>query len=195
MVKQDAVELCSTMGLMLKKTADSADATYVHMPFSLFPTPFPAESFSHSLELQPYMGQVVAGIVRDPRHNIFPVLQGISELDEFLKRLLSISEQFNTRKAHGLPVQDTHMCILRSDYMIDWPVLADKPKLKLVEYNTVAVALLAVSDRVKQLQRSINTKYADDLPVNYHADFSHYLKSDPAFASNPIFQDGYSQFD
>jgi hypothetical protein len=58
------------------------------MPFSLFPTPFPAEVFKQSLELQPYLGQVVAGIVRDPHANIYPVLEGMAKLDEFLLRLL-----------------------------------------------------------------------------------------------------------
>ena len=79
--------------------------------------------------------------------------------------------------------------------MIDWPELSTEPKLKLVEYNTVAVALLAVSDRVKLLQRNINMKYKDDLPSTYVSDFNYYLKTDPVFAENPIFQDGYSQFD
>lgn len=195
MIKQDAVELCSTMGLMLKKTVDPNDPAYVHMPFSIFPTPFPAESFAQSLDFQPYLGQAVAGIVRDPQHNIYPVLHGISLLDDFLKRMLEVSAEFNARKSAGLPVQNTHMCILRSDYMIDWPDLTQAPQLKLVEYNTVAVSLLPVSHRVKLLQRNINLKYKDDLPFNYVNDFDHYLNTDPAFSANPILQEGYSQFD
>ena len=50
--------------------------------------------------------------------------------DPFLHRLLEVSEKFNQ-----LPVkQDIHLCILRSDYMVD-KVTKD---LKLVEYNTIA---------------------------------------------------------
>lgn len=65
-VKQDAVELCTTIGFMLKKSTDLQDPLYMHMPFSLFPTPFPAELFRESLELQLPLGLVVAGIVADP---------------------------------------------------------------------------------------------------------------------------------
>ena len=85
------------------------------------------------------------------------------------------------------------MCILRSDYMIDWSVLDQEPVLKLVEFNTVAVSLLPQADRVKQLQRTINHKYIDDLNFHYDRDFDHYLKTDPTFAANPILQEGYSQ--
>lgn len=192
-VKQDAVELCYTMGLTMKQSRDSNDQKYVHMPFSMFPSPFPAEPFHESLVLQPLVGKIVAGIVRNPAENIFPVLDEISKLDDFLARLLQISRDFNTRKAAGEPVQNIHMCILRSDYMIDWPQLDQKPLLKLVEFNTVAVSLLPQADRVNKLQQIINHKYTDDLSFNYVSNFNHYLKTDPAFATNPIFDDNYSQ--
>jgi hypothetical protein len=39
-----------------------------------------------------------------------------------------------------------------------------------VEYNTVAVSLLAVADRVKLLQRYINDKYRSLLTWNYEPD-------------------------
>ncbi len=55
-IKQDAVELCTSIGLMLKQTTDLQDPVYVHMPFSLFPTPFPAELFQEALELQQPLG-------------------------------------------------------------------------------------------------------------------------------------------
>lgn len=61
------------------------------MPLSLFPTPFPAELYAESISLQPSLGKVVAGIVRDPQKNIYNALEEISKLDDFLARLVKIS--------------------------------------------------------------------------------------------------------
>jgi hypothetical protein len=69
------------------------------------------------------------------------------------------------------------------------------PALKLVEYNTVAVSLLASAARVNILQKTINHKYRGDLACNFSDDFNHYVKEDPTLKSNPILQDGYSSFD
>jgi hypothetical protein len=69
------------------------------------------------------------------------------------------------------------------------------PALKLVEYNTIAVSLLASAARVNILQKLINHKYRGDLACNFSDDFNHYVKEDPTLKSNPILQDGYSSFD
>ena len=47
------------------------------------------------------------------------------------------------------------MCVLRCDFMIDWP--CDKPKL--VEYNTIASSFGVLSQRVEQAQLYIRDKY------------------------------------
>ena len=58
------------------------------------------------------------------------------------------------------------MCVLRSDYMIDWPK-DYQAKLKLVEYNTVAVSMLPVSNKVSLIHNYIFNKYKTDLALNY----------------------------
>ena len=103
-IKQDAVELCSTLGLMLKQKKENQDPAYIHMPFSLFPTPFPAELFSEAVTLQPILGEIVAGLIRDPTNNIAFVLKEMELLDEFLHKLLEISKEFNERRKNGLLV-------------------------------------------------------------------------------------------
>ena len=107
--------------------------------------------------------------------------------------MIEISKLFNARKHEGLPVQDIHMCILRSDYMVDWPRSDEEPKLKLVEYNTVAVSLLCVADRLKKLHHYLNQKYKDQLICNYSQDFDQYLKTH--FSHHPIFNEGFSQLE
>jgi hypothetical protein len=78
------------------------------------------------------MGKLVAGIVRDPSL-IHKTLGSFIKHDDFIARLLEVSSTFHGCDA-TVPRQDVHMCILRTDYMIDVPT----NKLKLVEYNTIA---------------------------------------------------------
>ena len=50
--------------------------------------------------------------------------------------------------------------------MIDWPK-DYQAKLKLVEYNTVAVSMLPVSNKVSLIHNYILKKYKTDLALNY----------------------------
>jgi hypothetical protein len=46
------MELCVNLGLMLKDKNDDQDPAYVHLPFSLFPTPYPTEMFIQACDMQ-----------------------------------------------------------------------------------------------------------------------------------------------
>ena len=104
-----------------------------------------------------------------------------------MKRLLEISKEFNHAKASGKRVQNTHMCILRSDYMVDWPVITAEPRIKLVEYNTIAVSMLPLADKVQKLHRYVNAKYHDLLPMSYPSSLTQHV------SHLPFFQADYSQ--
>jgi hypothetical protein len=54
------------MGLLLKQKYDEKDVSFIHMPFSLFPMPYPSESFMEACELQIPFGRIVAGLIREP---------------------------------------------------------------------------------------------------------------------------------
>lgn len=47
------------------------------------------------------------------------------------------------------------MCVLRCDFMLDWP--SDSPKL--VEYNTIASSFGVLSQKVKAMQRYVKERY------------------------------------
>jgi hypothetical protein len=93
-IKQDVVDLCPAIGLTTKATPNINDPKYTHTPISLFPTPFPLELYKESIALQPALGQVIAGIVRDPDNNIYEVLKDMQKLDEFMNKLLEVSHAF-----------------------------------------------------------------------------------------------------
>lgn len=55
------------------------------------------------------------------------------------------------------------MCILRNDFMIDWP--SNEPKL--VEYNTIASSFGVLSHKVRRCQKYVRDKYEEDINYNY----------------------------
>lgn len=64
------------------------------------------------------MGVVVADMVKRPNSFIHNVLNPFAESDDFIKRLLKVSAAFNDPN-DKVPKQDIHMCILRTDFMVD----------------------------------------------------------------------------
>jgi hypothetical protein len=167
-VKQDAVELCVTSGLMLKDKKDNQDPAYVHMPFSLFPMPYPTDSFLQACEMQKPLGRLISGLLRDPEQNIWNTLAGMRKYDSFMDRLLQISEKLNERRKTGLKTQEIQFCLMRADYIIDWSRLtAEEPNLKLVEFNTIACGMLPVTAITSQLQEYIANKYGLDFDYSY----------------------------
>lgn len=76
-----------------------------------------------------------------------------------MHKLMQVSKVYNS----GGLRQDIHMCVLRSDYMLD----QQSQQFKLVEYNTVACSFGCLSQKVKNLQEYIYDKYAKGLSFNY----------------------------
>jgi glutathione synthase len=121
-------------GLSMKASANPAEVEYSHVPFSLFPTPYPVEHYEKAKELQSPLADMIAALVQKP-HVIHDVLKYFQEQDPFLKKLVDMSKTYNSPSQKFK--QNLHPLILRSDYMIDAPTNS----LKLVEYNTIASSL------------------------------------------------------
>lgn len=64
------------------------------------------------------MGVVVADMVKRPNGFIHEVLKPFAENDDFIRRLLEVSAAFNDPNCK-VPKQDIHMCILRTDFLVD----------------------------------------------------------------------------
>jgi hypothetical protein len=80
--------------MIFKASPDQEDVMYQHVPMSLMATPYPLKHYKHALELDPAMGKLVAGIVRDPSM-INKTLDSFSKQDDFIARLLDVSKAFN----------------------------------------------------------------------------------------------------
>ena len=77
--------------------------------------------------------------------------------------MVDISKAFNAQRERGEPVQDIHMCVLRSDYMLDMPTSS----IKLVEYNTIASSFGCLSHKVSEMHEYVRSKYEDELMMNH----------------------------
>jgi len=148
---------------MVKMNTVRGDPHYKHAPISLFPTPYPIDIYKKALALQQPMGDLIGGIISNPAKNIHDLLASFAAKDAFMARLIDVSKVFAAQRSRGEPVQDIHCLILRSDYMIDQPTHS----IKLVEYNTIASSFGCLSNKVREMQRYVFSKYGDRLPFNY----------------------------
>jgi len=57
--------------------------------------------------------------------------------------------------ARKSPKQDVHMCIFRTDFMID----IYSSKLKMIEFNTIATGCGSLWQRIIEIQGYIEDKY------------------------------------
>ena len=96
------------------------------------------------------MGDLIADLVHQPKI-IQDMLKYYKEHDELMAKLISISEKFSALTIR----QNIHLCILRSDYMID----KYTSTLKLVEYNTIATSFGCLAQKTVEIQSYIRTKY------------------------------------
>lgn len=132
------------------------------------------------LDYQLPLGILIAHIVRDPRKNIHRILAKFSKVDKFMRRLIEVSETFQIQRESGLPTQDIHMCVLRTDFMIDWP----QRSVKLVEYNTIASGMMSLSSKASQIHDYLLDKYAETnlessyINVKDGEKFSHFIEKD-----------------
>ncbi|CDW80919.1 glutathione synthetase [Stylonychia lemnae] len=146
---------------MVKSNTKADSVEYNHAPISLFPTPFPSVHYLGAQNLQSHLGVMINDLVRKP-DQIHDILQYFKLHDELMQKMLKVSEAYQKKELR----QETHACILRSDYMID----SVTDSLKLVEYNTVASSFGCLCQKVTEVQNLVRNKYADSLSFNYTPD-------------------------
>ena len=101
---------------------------------------------------------MISDLVHQP-DKIWETLKFFKEQDELMTKMIKLSEKFNS-----LPIkQNIHLCILRSDYMVD----KVSGSLKLVEYNTIASSFGCLHQRTREMQKFIRSKYEGDIKYNY----------------------------
>jgi hypothetical protein len=97
---------------------------------------------------------LVHDLVKKPEV-MYKILEKMAEGDELMTKLIEISKRVEQTPWK----QKIQICILRSDYMLD----KNSQTMKLVEFNTIACAGSPQSQRVREVQSCIMTKYSEDL--------------------------------
>ena len=140
----------------------------IHAPLSLFPSPFPRNLFQNALRLQKIYNTLYARIALDEEF-LDGVMGEVAQVDEFTGELwkswrrlrdegitevrIFIFESF-IRVRWCTLLQDYHLGIFRSDYLLHAPKDSDEPiSLKQVEFNTISSSFGALSDRASSLHK------------------------------------------
>ncbi|KAH7098783.1 glutathione synthase [Auriculariales sp. MPI-PUGE-AT-0066] len=132
-----------------------------HVPFALFPSPFPRRLFNQAKELQSLYHELYARVASDYAF-LDQVVNEIGDADPFVKRLWGIFQQCHEE---GI-AQPIHMGIVRSDYLLH--EVEDKPfAMRQVEFNAIGCAFGPHSQSIGNLHKYLHTLtgYCDSSPL------------------------------
>ncbi|KAF2715155.1 glutathione synthase [Pleomassaria siparia CBS 279.74] len=121
-------------------------------PVTLFPSLFPRTCFDEGLGIQTAYNELYSAIARDEAW-LQSIIEGLVEIDDFTGKLW---QTHLAVKKEGY-VQDLSLGLFRSDYMvhIDPDSSHSSPRLKQVEFNTIASSFGGLSSRVSTLHKHL----------------------------------------
>eukprot|EP01135_Chromosphaera_perkinsii_P003517 Nk52_evm17s246 gene=Nk52_evmTU17s246 len=148
-----------------EKEGGAREILVSHTPFTLLPSPFPADQFKKAQDIQAALCRLQHYVSCD--HDFLTsTLSAASETDEFTARLLDI---LATCKAEGIS-QSLSMGIFRSDYMLNSIKNASDEKpaysIKQIEMNTISTAFLGLGPIVSRLHKFVTERYDLDMTAN-----------------------------
>lgn len=156
-VKQEIINYCLGKRLSVKEKADDDCQTFVHVPLSIAPSPFPRESYEAVTEIQVSVNKLVEHMMmKIPR--VRELFGNLQEKDEFIGGLIKISKA--VEKAEHK--QKGYLGILRSDYMHDKETNAPK----LIEVNTIASSFGPLSWGINELHKHLINQYEMDVDLD-----------------------------
>lgn len=138
-----------------------------HVPFALFPTPFPRNQFVKAQSVQLYFNTLMHRVRNDPEF-LISNLSEAAQTDEFTSRLISIYKSILSEGAH----QSVSLSIHRADYMLHEKEDVSEPEIKQVEINTISAAFGALTTVTSRLHRFLFSRFnlgnngPETLPIN-----------------------------
>lgn len=128
-----------------------------NVPVTLFPSPFPRVCFQQAKAVQKAYNELYAGVSRDEDF-LSSMVKEVADGDEFIGNLWKIHCRV---KEEGY-VQNLSLGLFRSDYMVhkDTKDPSSIPKVKQVEFNTIASSFGGLSSQTCALHRFLaDTEY------------------------------------
>jgi hypothetical protein len=141
-LKHLAIDWCSTNGLIVRN-----QSSFIHVPFSLFPSPFPRNCFDFAKDIQPIFNTLVDKVASDSDF-INRVISDLSKHDQFTSSLYEVYQITSQ--------QNITLGIHRSDYL-----LHGDESIKQVELNTVASSFSSLSGLTTDLHQFLSTSIVD----------------------------------
>lgn len=131
--------------------ATSFETSVIHAPFALYPSPFPRQLFELATDIQTTYSELYARISTDFEFLEQVVGGNVSKVDAFQGELWKIAKAV---REEGL-VQNIHLGLFRSDYLLHVTRQEGPLELKQVEFNTISSSFGALSNKVTDLHRCL----------------------------------------
>jgi len=142
---ESANQYLASNGIMFKKDTCSDTFSYNPAPISLRPSPFPKNVYDSIRYNQTSVNSLVDILMRNI-DKVIALLDPLAKIDPFIASLIKITQEVQKLPYH----QIGYLGILRTDYMI-----TDDKQAKLVELNTIASGLGAISTLMADFYRYI----------------------------------------
>ncbi|KAJ8324596.1 Glutathione synthetase [Batrachochytrium dendrobatidis] len=149
-----AVDWTTSHGLVMR-ARNVEGALAVHVPFALFPSPYPKDCYDLAWQLQPLFNELVDKIARDEQF-IQTVMESIADVDDFTHRLYVLYKE----TCNLSPNQKIWMALNRSDYLLHQPSAEATVLLQQVELNTISSAFAGLSSRTSDLHHYLANRTA-----------------------------------
>ncbi|KAI5864523.1 glutathione synthase [Durotheca rogersii] len=135
--------------------ADPAGILATPVSLTLFPSPFPRACFDQAATFQKTYNKLYASISQDEEF-LARVVKEIGDSDDFITELWRVHLRV---KEEGY-VQHKCLGLFRSDYMVHQDGAGSAPKIKQVEFNTIASSFGGLSSQTSQLHKYLaSTEY------------------------------------
>ncbi|KAH6610689.1 glutathione synthetase [Trichoderma cornu-damae] len=130
--------------------ADPAGIAAIHVPVTLFPSPFPRECFAQGQAVQKTYNELYAAVSRDEAF-LEQTVREVMDGDDFIRNLWGVHLKV---KAEGY-TQPLSLGLFRSDYMVHQDHSTSPPsvQVKQVEFNTIAASFGGLSAYTSQLHK------------------------------------------
>ncbi|KXS10133.1 glutathione synthase [Gonapodya prolifera JEL478] len=171
-LKTHAIDWALAHGLCMRAIVPSkdgklapaiAESQSVHLPFALFPSPYPRALFERVADIQPIWNALVHRISRDHEF-LCSVIDEVAPVDDYTGRVYEIYKQVH---AEGRTL-DVDLGLHRSDYMVHTDSNGAAKALYQVEINTISSSFSHLSTRVSELHRYLSRRLdffnSPDLP-------------------------------
>ncbi|KAI1812070.1 glutathione synthetase-like protein [Poronia punctata] len=133
---------------VIASEADPHGILATAVPVTLFPSPFPKVCFDQGVAVQTAYNELYASISQDEEF-LARIVKDIGDSDDFITELWKVHLRV---KKEGY-VQSKSLGLFRSDYMVHQDSSNSEPRIKQVEFNTIASSFGGLSSQTSQLHK------------------------------------------